>query len=220
MNTVALEAQRRRDQERREQWDGLGQIAVTGLAMTGVAAAGGDVSTVPLTGNPLETLNAANSEISRQNALGRASLDATIATASQQGSDTTATGSTFSSTATSSGPTSGLAGLPASPPVVTTERRAVRFYFVAGMTPRPTDTRNPRCYSNVVTVMADLPVNGSSERGEAVIAIKEGYRAAFERACLAAGSGPLNDTFATAEGFDSGWPYPSWHPTDVGVRLQ
>lgn len=222
----AQEAEERRiraQQQRAEaDDDGLGWLA-RGLAVVGVVATGGDVSAVPLTGNPLETLNAANSEISRQNALGEASLEATIAAASQQGSATTASGSPLGSSSVvpvTSGQTSNLAGQPASPPVAAIERRAVRFYFVAGMTPRPTDNRNPRCYSNVVTVMADLPVDDPFKAGQAVIAIKDSYRGDFERACLAAGSGPLNDTFATAEGFDSGWPYPAWHPTDIGVRLQ
>ena len=203
-------------QRKAEDRAAFGQMLTAGVAMAGVAAAGGDLSAVPLTGNPLDILNGANAEIARQNARGQAQLDATIAAAQRSGSGGPVTGS--ASTNLSSVLTSPSA---AEGPVQTSPRvnRAIRFYFVGGMVPRPADTRNPRCYSNVVTVTADLP----QDRSEASIEahrLAEGYRGSFASACASAGSGPLNDTYVTVEGFDSGWPYPSWHPSDVAVRLQ
>ncbi len=55
-----------------------------GVAIAGVAASGGDVSSVPLNGNPLETLNAAGALVGQREAESRERLNATIADAQAQ----------------------------------------------------------------------------------------------------------------------------------------
>lgn len=78
---VAAQQQAQRDQERRA---AFGQMLAAGVAVAGVAATGGDVNAVPLTGNTLDILSSANAQIGQQNDLSRGRLDGTIAAAEVQ----------------------------------------------------------------------------------------------------------------------------------------
>jgi hypothetical protein len=96
-----------REAERKaEQRAAFGQMFASAVAIAGVTAAGGDLSAVPLSGNPLEILNAAGAEAARQNERSQARFGATLA-----GGQRSAEGGAFAGS-----DTKGSAPAPVDPP--------------------------------------------------------------------------------------------------------
>lgn len=86
------------EQQRRDERDqALGQFVAGTIAVAGVAAVGGDVSKVPLGGNPYEILQGANVEIGRQQQATQARLEATLQDAQRQTSGTPSRGQAYAS---------------------------------------------------------------------------------------------------------------------------
>ncbi len=95
----------------------------------------------------------------------------------------------------------------------------IRFYYVVSLVPTANDTRNPLCVSNVVTLDARLDADPWGRRAKAAPLV-EAYRDKFVSECSRLGRiTSLGNLYYTIEGVDSGWPYPSFHPSDRKVML-
>lgn len=98
------------------------------------------------------------------------------------------------------------------------ENRTVRAYFVTGMEPTPSDTRNPLCYSNIITVTFPWDPHGWGNAGRGADATAR-YAPIFREKCARLGKVDVGMPAANIEGVTSGWPYPPSHPTDRRVTL-
>lgn len=204
------QARQQRDADRDMMFGAMVRGTVAGLTNTSPPLMNPDGSAP----NMLETLNAVNSELAQRNAEGQARLNATIAAAQTQGQTPMR-----SQPGGAPQQVAQAQPAPAQPPrpAAAPQRKAYRAYFVAGMDPTPSDTRNPMCYSNVFTITLEVEPNGWGMAGRAEAAMKP-YESSFLAKC--ARLGRLSSGLATGnvEGITSGWPY-SPHPTDRRVQI-
>lgn len=97
------------------------------------------------------------------------------------------------------------------------------FYFVVGLVPGPNNTRNPRCFSEVVN--SGIRIDGNQwGAGEKIAEVTERYRSRFISECNRRGQ---IDSINNVSYMDNviqkhGWakiPHNARHPEDVYVRI-
>lgn len=167
----------------------------------------------------LDTLNAANASMERQNAEGKARLDASIA-AAQAPPPRQGGGSGPAARPAPTAPQRAVAAPPKpAPKPAAAQGQPVRFYYWVGMAGRKAGDRNIRCYSNVVALRDRFVPHGYGEADKAV-ALVEPYRATFIDRCRRAGGvfNP-NDVQYQIDGLNSFQNSPRWNADDQGVTL-
>ena len=113
-----------------------------------------------------------------------------------------------------------LSSTPTRPSVQTAEGKPVNFYLIVGLIPGPSNTRNIRCISEIVSLSDRVDPNDSGK----ITNLVDRYRSGFIDECQRRGQiTSVNDvTYVSDIGQPYGWPnrpHLSRHPEDVYVRV-
>jgi hypothetical protein len=95
--------------------------------------------------------------------------------------------------------------------------QSAQAYLWVGMTPTPTNTRNPSCYSTPFTIRFEHAANGLGDNARAQAAVQK-YEESFIAKCSRHGrvNGLVN---GNVEGLTSGFPIPAAHAEDFVVQI-